>query len=241
VEYHLYLESGPKRRKTQARVIDLVGCVELFPNTGEAIAGAPRMIRAYLSFLQARGEPVDEGAPFDVVIQTEDLHGGFLGIAYIEADASPIDATEAEALRRRYGWIRAATLDLVEPLDAGQLEAQPAMGRPVGRILSHILGADYGYVTSGFKIEGLHALANAADRREADPRVLLRQGFELIDARLRAMNDEERVIVKQRSGGPWTVRHMYRRLLEHNWEHCQEIARRLAERRTLGRRLGASQ
>ena len=63
--YDLYLESGPRRRKTMVHVLDLLGCVAVGPTTDDAIAATPEAIRAYRRFLCRHGEDIDPDAPFD--------------------------------------------------------------------------------------------------------------------------------------------------------------------------------
>ncbi len=66
--YALYLESGPKRRKTMAHALGLLGCVAIGPTTDEALANTPAAIQAYLRFLRRHGEPdaADPEAPFAI-------------------------------------------------------------------------------------------------------------------------------------------------------------------------------
>ena len=49
-EYALYLESGPRRRKTMVHVLELLGCIAQGPTTEKALAATPEAIRAYLRF-----------------------------------------------------------------------------------------------------------------------------------------------------------------------------------------------
>ncbi len=214
--------------KTLVHAVGLVGCVRQFPTTDEAIAEAPQMIRDYLGFLGRHGAPGDPAAAFTTSVAGEDLSGGFLGTGPLASDARPISARESKDLLDRYRWMREDTLALVESMHPDALEAKPPKGRPLGRILSHMVGSDYAYVTgAGFRIPGLHALYNAADRQQADARAIARQAFDLIAERLKVMSREERERHIVRSRGTVTVRWMYRRLLEHNWEHYQEMVERV--------------
>ena len=54
--YDLYLESGPRKRKTMARVLDLLGCVAVGPTNDDAIDTASAAIPAHFDFLQRCGE-----------------------------------------------------------------------------------------------------------------------------------------------------------------------------------------
>src|SRR6187431_510586 len=77
--YGLYLESGPRQRKTMVHVIDLPGCVAVGATTGEAVAAAPEAIRAYLRFLDRHGETIAPDMPFATAIVEHITEGGFLG------------------------------------------------------------------------------------------------------------------------------------------------------------------
>ena len=50
--YRLYLESGPKKKKTMVHVLELLGCIAKGPITDEALSSTPGAIRAYLRFLK---------------------------------------------------------------------------------------------------------------------------------------------------------------------------------------------
>lgn len=70
-EYRLYLESGPRRRKTMVHVLELLGCVATGPTTEEALAATPDVIRAYLRFLGRSGEAVEPEGPFSTAVAEE--------------------------------------------------------------------------------------------------------------------------------------------------------------------------
>ena len=44
-EYALYLESGPKHKKTMVHVLGLLGCIAQGPTTEAALEAAPQAIR----------------------------------------------------------------------------------------------------------------------------------------------------------------------------------------------------
>src|SRR5512135_3149793 len=77
--YELFLESGPKRRKTMVHVLDLLGCVAVGPTTDDALAATPDAIRAYRRFLGRHGESVDEDATFGTRVAEHVTEGGWLG------------------------------------------------------------------------------------------------------------------------------------------------------------------
>lgn len=226
-EYSLYLESGPKRKTTLAHVIELPGCVQQFPTTDQAIAGAPEMVRSFLRFLARHGEPIDPDAPLSTTVEVEELSGIFGGTGAIPGDSRPLDSSEADAFLAQVRWLHGDTLASVGALALSALVEKPARGRPIGGILAHIVGAEYSYVTTvGFRTPGLHALSAAAHEAD-DPRALVAELFDTVERRLAGVTAEDRSRIVMRSTGEWTMRRMYRRVLEHNWEHYREIAARL--------------
>src|SRR5262249_20971480 len=77
--YSLYLESGPRRRKTSVHVLDLLGCVAVGPTTEGALAATPDAIRAYRCFLHRHGETVAPDAPFGTRVVEHVTEGMWLG------------------------------------------------------------------------------------------------------------------------------------------------------------------
>jgi uncharacterized damage-inducible protein DinB len=228
MNYGLHLESGPQRKQTLMHVFELLGCVHRGPTSDATIEAAPAVIRGFLAFLARHGADIDPAADFTVHVASHDTSGGFIGSSYFGYDREPIGAEECERYVQRLAWMREDTLALVAGLSAAQLAAEPAKGRPIGRILSHILGADYGYLGSGrLRVPGLHALSSQVDKGEREPREALREATPMVLDRLRAMTEEDRERIVERPTGVSTARRMFRSFLEHNWEHYQEILVRL--------------
>ena len=66
--YALYLESGPKRKKTMVHALDLLGCVAVGPTTEAALGATPEAIRLYKRFLRRHGEDAgDPDAPVELL------------------------------------------------------------------------------------------------------------------------------------------------------------------------------
>jgi predicted RNase H-like HicB family nuclease len=77
--YRLYLESGPKHKKTLVYVLDLLGCVVGGPTTEATLEATPDAIRAFLRFLARHGQPVDPAAEFETKVTEHIAEGIFLG------------------------------------------------------------------------------------------------------------------------------------------------------------------
>ncbi|MDO8690990.1 MAG: hypothetical protein Q7R39_13430 [Dehalococcoidia bacterium] len=79
MNYDLYVESGPRRRKTMVHVLDLLGCIAQGPTTAEALEAAPEAIRLYLRFLLAHGEAVDPEGVFTTTVAAHVMEGSWIG------------------------------------------------------------------------------------------------------------------------------------------------------------------
>lgn len=230
--YGLYLESGPRHRKTMVHVLDLLGCVAVGPTTDDALAATPDAIRAYLGMLHRLDEPVDPSEPFDIRVVEHITEGQWLGngspsIAF-GPDLEPITEAEIETFLRRFLWMRETLSEWAASQTDEQLDAQPATGGRTARaILLHVLGATGGYLSLALgSARGFSAIQGAAERGELSFPDALRRSGALGEERLLATPPEQRTTVRHRPSGPMTVRKGVRRLLEHEWEHLAELARR---------------
>jgi hypothetical protein len=228
--YGLYLESGPMRRKTMVHVLDLLGCVVMMPSTDEAVEAAPAAIRRYVEFLDAHGEPADPNARFETAIREHVTEGHFLGQggAHFAWDERTMRAGEVRAAAARFAGLRGEMLDLAAAIPARRLDAKPATGdRALGAILDHVLGAASGYLSSVFG--GTPEIGRLRTRVEKGELAVidgLRAQAPLLAERLEqlAPGGKSRAALKR----PEQVTRGVRRLLEHEWEHLEELRRRTA-------------
>lgn len=229
--YGLYLESGPKRRKTMVHVPDLLGCVAVGPTTDETLAATPDAIRAFLCFLRRNGEAVDPEATFETQAVEHITKGEWLGNGspYITfgADLEPLTDEEIAMHLRRYGWMREELAAWAATQSDAQLDATPQEhGRTARSMLLHILGAVYLAGALG-SAPGFSALHGAAERGEISLPDALRRGAAMVRDRVNAATPEERVAVREHpTQGPRTLHRALRRTLEHDWEHRLELSRR---------------
>ncbi len=77
--YKLYLESGPKKKKTMVHALDLVGCIAKGSTTDEALDRTPEAILAYLRFLKRHGQAVDPNSEFEIEVAEHVTEGEWLG------------------------------------------------------------------------------------------------------------------------------------------------------------------
>jgi predicted RNase H-like HicB family nuclease len=224
--YDLYLDSGPMRRKTFVQVPALAGCVARGDTTDIAIERAPDAIWDYLRFLSRSGEEVDAEAAFKIRVAEHKTDGQWPagGSGFLSTDTKPLSAAESGALMRRLAAIHDDLRRLTGKLAAKQLDAAPASGRPIRRILSHIVGAEGSYLR---EIHGASRLAREVEEGSVDPHDALDTLLGLETARLGAMSAAERSAIVMRGQAQWTPRAALRRMLEHAWEHDREIAERL--------------
>lgn len=229
--YELYVESGPKRRKTMVHVFDLLGCVAVGPTTGEAIAVTPAAIRAYRRFLVRHGRACSPDEPFETRVAEHITEGDWLGNGspYITfgPDLDPMTAEEVATYLYRFAWLREELADWAETQRDADLDAPPAGGGRTARaVLLHVLGAAYLASILG-SAPGFSALHGAAERRELSLAEALRQGAALAAKHVNAAPVEVRSLLREHpTQGPRTLRRALRRTLEHDWEHRAELARR---------------
>jgi predicted RNase H-like HicB family nuclease/uncharacterized damage-inducible protein DinB len=230
--YDLYLESGPRHRKTMVHVLDLLGCVAVGPTTEDAVAAAPQAIRSFLRFMQARGEVLDPEGGLETRVAEHITEGTWLGngspYVMYGPDFEPVTQPALDLYLRRFGWIRTALADWAETQTKDQLDAQPDAGGRTGRaILLHVMGATGGYLAAGLgSAPGFSRLYGQAERGEIPLAAGLRQGLTMAIERAGRSTEAERQRIMQKSQGPRTFHQTLRRMLEHDWEHLSELARR---------------
>jgi predicted RNase H-like HicB family nuclease/uncharacterized damage-inducible protein DinB len=233
--YSLCLESGPKKQRTMVHVIDLLGCVAKGSTTDEAIANTSNAIRAYQKFLKRHGEPIDLGGEVKAKIVEHVMEGQWLGngdpALVFQFDLKPITPKEIETYLQHLDWSRAEIIKLVSGLTHDQLEKEPGnKQRPIRIMLEHMLESEYFYLASFLdKIEGLPAPGSIVRKREGDLLKWMSHVRSIEVERLHALTPDERSKSIEHWKQTWTARKMFRRMLEHEWEHLIELAERLGK------------
>jgi len=230
--YDLYLESGPRRRKTMVHALDLLGCVATGATTEDALAATPDAVRAYLRFLRRHGEPVDPDTPVETRIAAHITEGDWLGngspYLVFGPDLEPVTDAEVETFLHRFHGLREELAGWAAGLTDAQLDAPGAdRGRPARAVLLHALGATGGYLSAALGgAPGFSALHGAVERGRLSPVEALRRTAVMAADRIHAASPEERAAVRERPGNVRTLRKALRRMLEHDWEHLAELSRR---------------
>ena len=236
--HDLYLESGPRHRKTMVHVLDLLGCVAVGPTTEEALAATPDAIRAYRRFLRRHGEPAEPAepsapsAPFETRVVEHVTVGEWLGngspYLVFGPDLESVTEAEIEAFLRRFHGLREELAGWAAGRTGGQLDVPPeGGGRTARAVLLHVLGGPLGYVGAFLGgAPGLSAIVGAAERGELGLPEALRRIGTMTAERVRATSPEERAAVRERGTHRRTLRKALRRVLEHDWEHLAELSRR---------------
>jgi len=234
-EYALYLESGPKHKKTMLHVLGLLGCIVQGPTTEAALEAAPQAIRAWLRFLQRHGEEVDSEEKIETRVAVHVTEGAWLGYGDptpgFPPDFEPLTAEDLQTYIRHLAWLQADLLELVRGLPLSQLLEEPKSGgRSIYNILEHVAESQVVYLRylvgkTGSISEALRAvqdgpveflLPNLADL------------WQVYRARLEALTETERLQPVPHGQLTWTARRALRRMLEHAWEHWLEISVRLS-------------
>lgn len=233
-DYALYVESGPKHRKTMVHVLALLGCVQTGPTTEEAVAATPDAIRDFRRLLQTLGEPVDLREDVETHVALHVTEGyGWLGngdphIAW-EGELGPTSSEELETWVSRFTGMRHRLADWSAGLDLAALglTGDERSRRANGAILQHILAPTGSYLSAVLgPCPGYNRLATRAERGELHISEALHESAELLAAHILAATPEQREVVVHREQDDRTLRKQMRHVLEHEWEHYAELARR---------------
>jgi uncharacterized damage-inducible protein DinB len=223
--YKLYLESGPRRKKTMVHVLELLGCIANGPTTEAALEKTPSAIRDFRRFLARHGAAVDDEA-IETEIAEHITEGVWLGNGdpslVFAPDLEPLSETDMEIYIERLEWMRLEMTELVGALSEAQLLDKPETGRPIQAILEHVLESEFSYVRAFGRIEDLPGTGSIVTRREGD----------LLEwmARVRSREIEQlRSLSSEQRSEPFVFWKYTRRMLEHQWEHLVEIRERLGD------------
>lgn len=232
--YGLYLESGPKRRKTMVHVLDLLGCIANGPTTDEALAATPDAIRAYERLLRRHGERVaDRGGIQTHVVEhiTNGLYllgGGSPDIVF-GRDLEPLSAADIETYLARFHALREELAAWAARQTARALDAAPRdRGRTARAILLHILAVPGAYLSPAVGgTKGFSRVQTLAERGELPlPEALLQVEAMAAGVVRGTTSTQRKAIVRYPNGDMRTLRKALRRTLEHDWEHLAELSRR---------------
>lgn len=230
--YALYLESGPKHKKTMVHVFDLLGCVVTGPTTEAALEATPDAIRSYLRFLERHGESVDPDAAFQTRVAEHIAETAIFigqGSPYITfgPDLRPITPEEIEVAVAHFHAMRETLAKWVATLSDKELDAKPKEGgRPARAVVLHVMSVG-GYLAAS--LGGKPGMGSAKGKSERGE-ISLAEGLLAVDRmaaeRVRAATPDQRSAIIQRPQDLRTLRKALRRTLEHDWEHLTELSRR---------------
>jgi predicted RNase H-like HicB family nuclease len=234
MKFDVYLETGPKHRKTMTHVPSLAGVTAMGETTEVALDNTRDAIRERVAFLRRQGEEHPDPEPIELNVAEEDTTGGFLGfaIAVFRSDLEPVPPRELERQVRWAEWSREELIKAARAQKGGLRSGPPGKGRTPAEILAHVAGSERAYLNSVVgPVEGLNAAIKAVEASPDDPWDALAAAREILLKRIRAMTPEERRAVVKRGKEHRTARRMLRRTLEHEWEHVLELRARLGPRK----------
>jgi predicted RNase H-like HicB family nuclease len=231
MRFDLYLESGPQHKRTWIYVPALPGCSAVSATSAEAPQVAADAIRTRLDFLRRHGEPVADAEPLELTVAEHVIERQVLGFGqqFFETDFAPLTADEAARLLRWAGWSREELVAAARAQTIPLLEKPESGGRSAAAILSHAASSEWAYVSGTLgTLRGGSAAIAAIEAAGEEPWDALAAEREVVAGRLANLTPEELERVVEKHGVPhWTARRMFRRMLEHEWEHVQELRARL--------------
>jgi predicted RNase H-like HicB family nuclease len=233
MKFDVYLETGPKHRKTMTHVPDLAGTTAMGETTEVALDNTRNAIRERVAFLRRHGEKHPDPEPIELNVAEEDTTSSFLGFA-VGVFGWDLEAIPPRELERQVRWAEWSREELIEAARSqpGGLRSGPqGKGRTPAEILAHVAGSEGAYLKSVVgPVEGLNAAIKAIEQAPLDPWGAMAAAREILLARIRAMTPEERRAIVKGGKGRRTARRMLRRTLEHEWEHVLELQARLPRR-----------
>jgi predicted RNase H-like HicB family nuclease len=196
-----------------AWVHELPGCFARGASREEVKEQLPTAIRAFLDWLRAAGEEVEDDEGFVVVEEVESaIDSSEDTEVLLEPDREPLTQADWETIER---WLSHSRRDLIEWLGRGSLESIPeGETRTVRELLVHIAFVELMYSAWTFDLHDREGLRDFLDWT----RVITR-------ARMRALavRDDGSVTQADWAGAPrpepWTARKAARRLLWHERLH----------------------
>jgi uncharacterized damage-inducible protein DinB/predicted RNase H-like HicB family nuclease len=233
--YKVYVEEGTGG--AMAHVAELPGCFALGSSAPLAVAGAPRAIAGFLTWLKTHREPLVPEA----IVSRPTMND--LSVAEVRRGGTPQKAGSLAALfdfdtvawddyklERTLRWLdysRADLLAKIEGMDESELKARRIdPDRSAWDTLWHIANAEFGYID---QVTGpLEGVERISEREPSDVRERLAVVREILARRARAMPAEKRgeVILPtwaDKPNEPWTLAKALRRALEHELEHLKEM------------------
>lgn len=232
-EYALYLESGPKHKKTMVHVLDLLGCVIRGATTEEALAATPAGIGTFLHFLRRSGETVNADAPFTTRIETHVIGTAWVGegnpACGFAPDFLPLTRQNLNRYISRLNSIHQDLIEIIQSLPLAALYTEPPDGhRSIYHILEHSAGSEYDYLRQQIGPDKDVLLAKQAIN-SGTPLLAgaLLNYWQLLAEKLAAFTDDDLVRRVPHGHTTWTAYRTLRRCLEHSWEHREEIRVRL--------------
>jgi predicted RNase H-like HicB family nuclease len=228
--YDLYLESGPKKKKTMVHAIDLLGCVATGPSTEDALAATPAAIAQFHRFLHRHGDAIDLDAPIETRVVAHITEGQWLGngspYMILETDYAHLSDDETERYVARLEWMSDELAAWAETQTDAELDAK-SEGRTARAILLHLIGAEGAFLSAALSgAPGFGKIHGAAERGELPLSIAIQESAALYRERIAITTPEQRNAVRELASRKYTLRKALRRTLEHHWEHLAELSRR---------------
>lgn len=193
-----------------ATVSALPGCIASGVSRDEAVANARRGFVAYLELLEARGISTDHWKGLDPAAFTVE-DGPLSGI--LPEDLGPLDEHEMRDFLHQVEALRSATLSLVRGTTPDELERRPTESTwSVRETLEHVMTTE---VTLLSRLERWPLGDGSLPTFQA----VHRMAFQ----RFAVMDPEDTAIDHTVMGRRFSTRKVMRRILEHEFEHQQQI------------------
>src|SRR5215210_2667787 len=185
MNFDVYIETGPKHRKTMTHVLSLAGTTAMGETTDVALENTRTAIRERIEFLRRHGEKHPDAEPIELTVAEEDTTTGFLGFAAATfgPDLEPITPRDLQRQVQWAEWSREEFIAAVRAQRGGLRSGAPGKGRTPAEILAHVAGAERAYLNSVVgPVEGLNDAIKKVENTPDDPWRALARAREILVA-----------------------------------------------------------
>jgi predicted RNase H-like HicB family nuclease len=191
-----------------AHVPVLRGCIASGTTRDEAIANARRAFHAYLELLDARGVSIEHWKDLDPDrFEVRDPPPDRV----LPEDIGILEEHELRDFLHQFEASRAALISLVRDVSAAELERKPTETMwSVRETLEHVMVSEAEFLSR-------------LEKWPADPYNTLQAIHRLVFQRFTVMEPADTALDHVVMGRRWTTRKVMRRMLEHEFEHLEQI------------------
>jgi hypothetical protein len=213
-------------------VLDLLGCTVSGRTTQEAVALTPGAFQRFRNTISFPEESSPASKDIEWTIAEHVMEGDWLGYGDPTPGFSPdydaLGQNEFFDLVDRLVILHSAILDLLTDLPSIGITAKPTTGRSVLEICRHLVESEKVYLQYWIgKVGELNEPLRIIQQEQEGLIANLSDFWTEYHKRLKQVHVTELQMIVPHGKVVWTARRAIRRMLEHSWEHLEEMNHRI--------------